>query len=170
MNNKLDFKSLMTDSRAQVYLLWAALLGIGYVATHYFQRQQINGLWMLLSVIGLGYMYRVMPLGVSQMKKIYIAWLVPIAFGMAVSGLAFYVDSLAGIVGYLGAFWLGVQAVGFFWNGLVDAPAKWYYIVAAVNFVAGLLCYSLDSLVSVQYLVAAVVSVWSMVALWIYRT
>jgi hypothetical protein len=170
MDTKIDFRSLMYDSRARVYLLWAVLTGIGYVATHFYQQRAINILWVILSIIGLGFMYRVMPLGVKQMKRIFLSWLVPIGFGVVVSGLVFYLDGIAQLLGYLGAFWLLVQAVGFFWNGLVDPPSDWYYIVAAVNAVAAAACYLLDPLVSVQYLIAAVVTVWSMLMLWIYRT
>ncbi len=115
-------------------------------------------------------MSKAMPLRVSQMKNIYLAWLVPISFGIIVSGLVFYVDSLAELIGYLGAFWLIVQSAGFLWNGLVDPPSHWYYIVAAVNFAAGLACYSFDSLIAIQYLVAAIVTAWSMMMLWVYRT
>jgi hypothetical protein len=169
MDPKLDFQSRWSNSRAQVYLLWAGLTGVGYVATYFYQRKLINPFWFVLAVIGLGYMYHVMPLRLSLMKKIYLAWLVPITFGIVVSGLVFYVDSIAQLMAYLGAFWLAVQAVGFVWNGIVDPPSKWYYIVAAVNLVAGVLLWRVDSLFLVQFLIAAIVSVWSMLMLWIFR-
>ncbi len=170
MDSKVDFQSLLSDTRARVYLLWAFLTAVGYIATHFYQVRLINGFWLLLSITGLGYMLRVMPIRVMQMKKIYLSWLIPIGFGLFMSMIAFASNSFAELIGYLGAFWLIVQAAGFFWNGLVDSPAKWYYIVAAVNLVAGLLCYSLDSLLPIQYLIAAIVSAWSMLMLWIFRT
>lgn len=170
MDSKVDFSALLHSTRAQVYLLWAGLVGIGYIATHFYQVRQINALWFTLSLIGLGYMYRVMPLRLSLMKRIYLAWLVPISVGITISGLAFYVGALTPLIAYLGAFWLVVQSVGFFWNGLVDPPSKWYYIVAGVNVAAGILCYVIDDLFLIQYLVAAAVSVWSMLMLWIFRS
>lgn len=160
----------MGESRSQVYLLWAVLTGVGYAATHLYQQQLINVLWLVVSIIGLGFMSKVMPMRVTQMKKIYLAWLVPITCGIAVSVSVFYIDTLAVLIGYLGAFWLVVQSVGFFWNGVVDPPSKWYFIVAGVNLAAGILCFMIDALEPIQYLVAAAVTVWSMLMLWIYRT
>lgn len=170
MDTKIDFQSLSSDSRARVYLLWAVLTAVGYTATHYYQQKGINILWVVLVIIGLGFMSQVMPLRVSQMKKIYLAWLVPISFGIIVSGLVFYVDGIAELLGYLGGFWLIVQSAGFLWNGLVDSPSRWYFIVAAVNFIIGLACFSFDSLIAIQYLVAAIVTAWSMLMLWTFRT
>ncbi len=77
-NDKVDWQYLLSDSRARVYLLWAVLLGIGFVATHFYQNKNINGVWTLLSLIGLGYMYKVMPLRVTQMKQIFRVWIVTI--------------------------------------------------------------------------------------------
>lgn len=169
LNARIDFDSRWHSSRAQVYLLWAVLTGAGYVGTHLYMNKLINPVWFALSLIGLGFMYKVMPLQVKQMKKIFMAWLVPIAFGITVSGLVFYVDAIAQLLAYLGAFWLVVQAVGFVWNGIVDPPSDWYFIVAAVNVVAAVAVWQLDSLFLVQYLIAAVVTVWSMLMLWIFR-
>lgn len=170
MAKRVDIDALLHGTRAQVYLLWAVLVAVGYVATHFYQVRQINGLWFVLSIIGLGHMYRVMPLKVKQMKRIYAAWLIPIAFGMVVSGLAFYLPALTPLIAYLGAFWLLVQAVAFACNGIVDPPSKWYYIAAVVNAAAAVACYMLPGLLSVQYLVAAAVSSWSMLMLWLFRT
>lgn len=169
MGNKVDFGALLYGTRAQVYLLWAVLVAIGYTATHYYQTRLVNGLWLALALVGLGYMYRVMPLKVRQMRLIFAAWLIPVILGMVVSGLAFYVVPLMVLIGYLGAFWLAVQAVAFLWNGIVDPPSKWYYTVAVVNAAAAAACYYVPGLAPAQYLVAAVVSTWSMLMLWIFR-
>ena len=163
---------LFLETRARVYCLWMILATLGFVATHYYQRKQINAVWFTLSVIGMGYMWRVMPLRVRQMRHIFLAWLVPIVVGIAVSGLLFYLDTPAAgeLIAHLGAVWLIVMAVGYAWNGLVDPPAGWYYFAAIINFGAGLLCFVNADWASVQYLIAAIVSAWSMGNLWLFRS
>ncbi len=170
MNSRVDWFYLLHASRARVYLLWAVLGTIGYIATHFWQVRQINAVWFLISVIGMGYMWRVMPLKVGKMKQIFVSWLVPIAFGMAVSGLAFYIDQLARIIPYLGVFWLVVMAIAYIWNGVVDRPAQWYYFAAALNLAAAALCYFSPAYLEYQYIVAAIVTAWSMLYLWLFRT
>lgn len=170
MDSKISLEVLLYETRARVYALWALLVGIGYVATHYYQNPNINVVWLVLSAIGFYYMYKVMPLSVSQMKQIYASWLIPITLGLVVSVIAARTSMLPELLGYLGAFWLAVQAVGFFWNGLVDGPAVWYYVAAAVNLLGALAIYSVDSLLIVQYLLAAIISVWSMLMLWVFRS
>lgn len=171
-NTRIDWQFLRYDTRARVYMLWAALSFFGFAATHLYQRKQINGFWFALSVIGLFYMYKVMPLQVRQMKRIFVVWLAVIGFGMAVSGLVFYWQSplAAELITRLGGFWLLVMAIGYAWNGLVDPPATWYWFAAALNVIFGLLCLTLDGFLSGQYLIAAVVSAWSMLYLWLFRT
>lgn len=171
LNENIDLKFLLGDTRARVYLLWAFLASFGFVATHYYQRQQINGAWFLISILGLGYMYRVMPLRVKQMRNIFLAWAVPITFGMVVSAAVFYSQSdlASGLIIRLGAFWLIVMSVGYFLNGLVDAPSKWYWIAAALNLAAGVTFFLINDLLAAQYLIAAVISGWSMLNLWIFR-
>lgn len=170
-NNKIDWEYLFTDTRARVYLLWAVLATVGFLATHYYQRKQINGFWALLSFIGIYYMLRVMPLKVRQMQRIFLVWLVTILAGMAVSGLVFYLSSdIAGnLIGRLGAFWMVLLAVGYAINGVVDRPAGWYYFAAALHLIFGILCFISDVFLPSQYLIAAVISAWSMLYLWLYR-
>lgn len=171
--NKVSLGSyLFRQTRARVYFLWMLIVITGFVATHYHQRKTINPVWFSLALIGLVYMWRVMPMQVKQMRQILYAWLIPIAFGMAVSGLVFYVDSdsSANLIANLGGFWLLVMAVGYLWNGLVDPPTGWYYFAVLINVVAGLACIKLDSWRSVQYLIAAIISGWSMINLWLFRS
>jgi hypothetical protein len=171
MDNSIDLRYRLNDSRAQVYLLWALLLFIGFVTTHYYQNININGVWTFLSLIGLGYMYRVMPLRVAPMKRIFRVWLGVIAAGIAVS--AFVAHSSSPSIGpytqYLGGFWLCVMAIGYALNGIVDPPSNWYWIAALLNIVLGVVCFFVDDFTRAQYLIAAVVSAWSMLNLWLYR-
>ena len=92
MSDKIDFKMLLNETRPRVYLLWAVITGVGYTATHYYQNPNINAVWFVLSLIGFGYMYKVMPLRVPLMRRIFLAWLVPITFGIAVSVIAVRTD------------------------------------------------------------------------------
>lgn len=172
MSRPVIVDQLFTQTRARVYLLWAILATGGFIATHYYQRKQINAAWFSISVIGLVYMFKVMPMQVRQMKQILMAWLVPITIGMVVSGLVFYIkDDIAyKTIANLGGFWLAVMAAGYLWNGLVDRPASWYYFAVVINIVAAYLCYTNDNWRSVQYLIAAIISAWSMVNLWFFRT
>lgn len=106
------------------------------------------------------------------MKYIFTVWSVTILAGMFVSGLVFYLSSdLAGyLTGRLGAFWMILLAVGYAANGIVDRPAGWYFFAAALHLFFGVLCFMSDYFLPVQYLVAAVLSAWSMLFLWLYRT
>lgn len=159
----------LSSTRVRVYLLWAVLTGVGFMATHFYQVPAINGLWTLLSIIGLGYMYHVMPLKINQMKRIYQSWLIPIIVGMVVSVLAVRTGIYPSLAGYLGVFWLAVMAIGYVWNGYADKPLFWYMFAGILNIVAAIVILLFDSLLSVQYLIAAIVSIWSMLNLAIYR-
>lgn len=171
-HTKLDWQYLFLDTRARIYLLWAALLSSGFVATHFYQAKIINGFWAVLSVIGMYYMFKVMPLKVKQMRHIFLGWLVTITVGMAVSGIVFYLElPFAGfLINHLGAFWLVLMAQAYAFNGLVDRPARWYWFAAVLNLVFGILCFTVEGLISGQYLIAAIVSTWSMLYLWLFRT
>lgn len=172
MDHKIDWQYLFSETRARVYLVWAVLVPAGFIATHFYQRQQINGAWFLISLIGLGYMFKVMPLKVRQMRNIFLAWALPITLGLFVSGAVFYyqLDPRAvTLMVNLGAFWLLVMALGYFLNGLVDAPSGWYWFAAGLNLVAAALCFTVDEFSSGQYLIVAVVSAWSMLYLWLFR-
>jgi len=168
MESKLDLDALFNNSRARVYLLWAILTGVGFSATHFYQMPNINILWFVISIIGLAYMYKVMPLGVQQMKKIYLSWLVPIVIGLIVSVVLVRTDAAPEAVGYLASIWLIVMAAGYLSNGLSDTPGFWYFVAAVVNIVAATAVYLITDLQIAQYLIAAIVSVWSMLTLWVF--
>jgi hypothetical protein len=170
MSTSLTVASLWDSTRAKVFLLWAAIVGVGFVATHYYQHPNINGVWFVLSAIGFYYMYRVMPMNVRQMKHIYASWLIPITIGIGISAVAVRTNMLPGLVGYLGVFWLLIMAGAYVWNGLVDRPLFWYLIAALINIGAAALCYYIEGMLQYQYLIAAVASVWSMLNLWLFRS
>lgn len=167
--DKLDLKFLLYDTRARVYLMWAAIVAIGYTSTHYYQNANINFVWFVLSVIGFYYMYHVMPLGVVQMKRIFIAWLVPIMTGIFFSVVSARGFAFVELVSYLGPFWLLVTAVGFVWNGLVDRPMRWYLVGAGLCVAGAALSYFNITFLITQYLVAGVISTWAMLNLVIFR-
>lgn len=170
MNGRVDWFYLLHGSRARVYLLWAVIAGGGFLWTHYWQLQRINLVWTVISLVGLGYMFKVMPLKIAYMRRIFYSWLIPITFGMAISIAAFYVSDLARLIAYLGVFWLVVMAAGYLWNGLVDRPAGWYYFAVVLNLAAAALCYYSPIFLEFQYLVAAIITAWSMLYLWLLRT
>lgn len=170
MNGRFELYVLTHETRARVYLLWAVLTSIGYISTHYYQRPNINAVWFALSVVGLGYMFRVMPLKVIQMKRIFQSWFIPISLGLAFSVLAVRTDLIPEAIGYLGIFWMFVSSAGYALNGTVDPPSKWYFVAAAAHLAAGAACLLFDSLFEYQYLVAAVVSAWSLLCLWLFRS
>jgi len=167
----VDWAVLTTSTRARVYLLWAIMLPIGFVATYFYPYHLINALWMVIAAVGLGYMYKVMLLRVPQMRKIFLAWLVPIAVGMVISGAVFYVPTHLAqhTLAHLGTVWLVVMAIGYTLNGLVDRPSGWYWFAAVLNAVAAYACYEFDAFVDTQYLIIAIVSAWSMLNLWLFR-
>ncbi len=171
MNNKVDWKLLFGEERARIYLLWAGLSAIGFTAAHYSRSaNNINLFWIVLSVIGLGYMYKVMPMGMKPAKRIFWAWAGPIAFGALVSVLAFRLRALADVAAYLGAFWLLIMALAYFLNGLFDAPSAWYWAAVGLNVVAAMLVIVSQPFLQAQWLVAAIISVWSMLNLWVFRS
>jgi hypothetical protein len=159
-------------SRSRVYLLWAILLIVGYIATHFYQVRQVNGLWFLFSIIGMGYMWHVMPMKVRQMRRIFLSWLVPIALGMTLSGMIFIVRHPAAYwaIAHLGVIWLIIMAWGYVWNGYVDKPMAWYLFAAGIHVAAAVVCLLYTPALQLQYILSAVVGGWAMLYLWIFRT
>lgn len=171
MNDSVDWKYLLSEARARIYLLWAGLTAVGFVAAHYSKSaNNINLFWIILSIVGLGYMFKVMPMRMKPDKQIFLSWAVPIAFGAVVSIAAFKVRGLAELSQYLGAFWLLVMAVAYFLNGLFDAPSTWYWVAVGLNVAAALAIIVSESLLPVQWLIVAIISAWSMLNLWLFRS
>ncbi|MET0779682.1 MAG: hypothetical protein ABWY71_02505 [Candidatus Saccharimonadales bacterium] len=167
----MDLRFLVTATRARVYLLWAILAPAGFVTTHFYQNHNVNYVWMGISLVGLGYMWRVMPLRVVQMRHIFLSWLVPIVAGIIFTGALFYLhEPWAGnAIAHLGAIWLGIMAIGYFLNGLADSPSSMYWFAVILNAGFAVACL-FDVFLPAQYLVAAIVSAWSMLFLWLFRS
>lgn len=168
-NEPLDWRYMLADTRARVYLVWAFLATGGFIATHYNQSKKINGLWFFIILLGLGYMLKVMPLRVRKLRLIYLSWFIPLTIGLLVSYLAFRESALFDLIPYLGGYWLLVLAAGYFFNGLVDAPSKWYWLAVLLNVAAALAVFFIEPVWRAQYLVAAIISGWSMLNLWLFR-
>lgn len=171
MNETVSKYALFQEPRGRVYLLWAILCIFGFGIAHFARYDLgINSFWVVLSFIGLGYMYKVMPMRLEPARRLLLAWAVPIAVAMIVSYAAFYVDALSGLVPYLAAFWLVIMAISYVLNGIIDKPFLWYGVAAGLNVAAAVACYLLPEWQAVQWLIAAIVSGWSMLWLWIFRS
>jgi hypothetical protein len=155
--------------RKRVYAIWAAIVAVGFTGTQLYQDPNINGLWLVLSIVGFVSMYRLMPLSVPRMRSIYGVWVATVVFGLIISSLAFKIEFFYGIAPYLGGFWLMLMGAGFIGNGLVDSPSKHYYAMGALQIAIGALCIVIPALVGVQYVAAAVVGTLAMVWLLLFR-
>lgn len=167
----MDLRFLITATRARIYLLWAALVPAGFVATHFYQNHNIIYAWLAIAIIGLGYMYRAMPLHVVQMRHIFMAWLVPITLGLIGTGALLYIHQswATNSIDHLGAIWMGIIGIGYILNSMVDRPSGYYWFAAILNVGFGVACLY-DLFLPVQYLVAAFVSAWSLLFLWLFRS
>ncbi|MBW3538136.1 hypothetical protein KY386_01425 [Candidatus Parcubacteria bacterium] len=157
------------NPRRRVYLIWALIVLVGFIATHFYQTKNINGVWAGLAALGLGYMLKKMPLRVLRLRRIYLVWLITISTGMVVSGAVFYIGWLNWLVGYLGVFWLFLMGAGHLANGLVDPPAKEYCTSGGLQILAGAACLAVPALLGIQYIVAALVGALAMIWLIVYR-
>jgi len=146
----------------KVFLYWAVALLVGFSATHLYQLEQINWLWLVISIGGLWYMYRFMPRTDTILWNIYRVWAGVIALGMVLSFLPFYLPSLVWLSGYLGIMWLVLMAFGHAATGYIDGKSV-YVTTTLVQLVSAIaIAYYLPLLV-IQYLVVGVVSSLAMV-------
>jgi hypothetical protein len=153
----------------QVYALWSVILGVGFGATHFFPRVEINGLWLILSLLGLGYMIVLAqhPQNRSaSLRSTGWVWLYTISLGMVLSVLPFmHLSSLGFLGAYLGAFWLLQMGIGHVLNGWVNPPSGPYLLTGGIQVLAGLACLVLEPLQSYQFLVAGGVGTAAMLLL-----
>jgi len=155
----------------RVYLVWAIAILVGFVATHFHQRPDINRLWLLLSALGLTYMgFELKQLGFRDRKLVLIGmlWLFTIAFGLIVSAIIFTIEPLAEFSTYLGIFWLGLMGLAHLLNGIIDRSHV-YWLTGSAQIVAGILCFAVGPLQVLQYLIAGFVGCVAMLALILFR-
>lgn len=168
-HQKYGWKFWLLDRRAQVYLLWLIIVPPGFVHLYFEQPFWINWPWLLTCVAGLGYMGFVMRPFDSRMKAIFLAWLVPLTIGMAISFLA-TTRSFYALLPYLALIWAIVQAAGYALNGLVDAPSGWYWLAAVLHIGAAIFIIVFPGLIALHWLMLAIVSAWSLLNLWLFRS
>ncbi len=151
----------------RVYGVWAVLLLLGFGATHVFQVPAINLLWLVLSLVGLGYMVRQTSLpefrsaGLAHLYYVGYVWVLVIALGMVISVATFWGHTpLNALAQYLGVFWLIQMGIGHWLNGMVDPPRQPFWITGGIQVLAGILCWVLG--LDYQYLVAGVVGAGAM--------
>ncbi|MEN9232370.1 MAG: hypothetical protein Q6L68_15845 [Thermostichus sp. DG02_5_bins_236] len=131
----------------RVYLVWAILLLIGFGATQFHQEAGINWLWLVISLIGLGYMVHQTRLpefrtaGLAHLYFVGLVWTLVIALGMVLSVLPFMgLGVLAPLSRYLGVFWLFQMGLGHWLNGMVDPPRYPYWMTGGIQILAGIVC------------------------------
>lgn len=155
----------------RVYLVWAIVILIGFVATHFYQLPGINNLWLILSVLGLAYMgfsLKQLQFRDRTLVLIGLLWLFTIAFGMMISILAFAIEPLAELSSYLGVFWLGLLGLAHLFNGAIDRSYI-YWLTGSTQILTGVLCFVVEPLQPVQYLIAGVISSTAMLVLILFR-
>ncbi len=160
--------SYWNDGR-KVFMLWAVIVLVGFIGTQYDQSSfnKVNGIWAILSIIGLVYMKMKMSFAYADLKRIYLVWLVLIVLGVAFSQAAFLNASLAQYIQYLGAIWLFIMAAGHALTGIIDKK-KLYIGTTAIQVIAGVAVLLVPGALEVQYLIAGIVGAASMIALVLY--
>ncbi len=155
----------------RVYLVWAIVILIGFVATHFHQLPDINYLWLLLSVTGLTYMgFLLKQLQFRDRTLVWIGllWLFTIGFGLVTSILAFVIEPLAELGAFLGVFWLGLMGLAHGFNGIIDR-SRMYWLTGITQILASILCFAVEPLQSLQYLMAGVIGSIAMLMLILFR-
>jgi hypothetical protein len=155
----------------RVYLLWAIIIFVGFIATHFHQLPEINYLWLLLSAIGLGYMGLLLQkIHFRDLRLVYIGilWLLTIAFGLMISIITFIYQPLAELTAYLGIFWLFLMAIAHVLNGIIDRN-RTYLLTGGMQAIAGAACLVFSPLQAMQYLAAGLVGSLAMVGLVVGR-
>lgn len=149
-----------------VFLAWAIAELIGWLTTHYiFRDPRANWVWLILSVLAFVPMVMYMPWKQAKMRAILLLWLITVAVGMVVSFLAFSISWIAPVAPYLGAFWLLLMGAAFLLNALWWSPPQ-CIAGGVLQIVAGGLVLLLpQTLLSEQYLVAAIAGTVAMLLL-----
>lgn len=164
----------------QVYLVWAAIIFLGFTGTHLYQVPEINWLWLILSVIGLGFMIlqlfyqfqhpQFQDPGMAHLSFIGMVWTLTIALGMTASVLPFLgVDLLTNLPRYLGVYWLFQMGMGHILNGMVNPPGRIYWLTGTLHYGVGIICLFWGGALSIQYLIAGGVGAFTLLILFLFR-
>jgi len=155
----------------RVYLVWAIVILVGFVATHFHQLPDINNLWLLLSALGLSQMgFELKQTQFRDRKLILIGllWLFTIVFGLIISAISFTIEPLADFSADLGIFWLGLMGLAHLLNGVVDR-SNVYFLTGGTQILIGLLSFSVMALHPLQYLIAGASGSIALLALILFR-
>ncbi len=137
-----------------VFVTWAIVELVGWLATHYWPDPRVNWVWLVLTIIGFIPMVLYMPMKSVKLRKIMVLWIVAVGFGMVVSFLVFMVPRIMWLISYLGVFWLLLMGVAFLVNARWWTP-RLFIIGGVVQIAAGLLPLFIPGLLYYQYLIAA---------------
>lgn len=145
----------------KVFAYWAIAILFGFVATHFYQVEQINYFWTLISLIGLYLMSKYMFNKNKPLNNTFWVWVVILLIGMLVSFGIFYLDALVLLAGYLGVFWLALMGIGHILTA-VTFGRKDFYITGILQILVAILCFYVVELSVYQYIVTGVVGSLSM--------
>ncbi|MFP4644833.1 MAG: hypothetical protein ACLFM0_10800 [Spirochaetales bacterium] len=140
-----------------VFFTWGVVELIGWIWTHFWQAPGINWVWTVLTIIGLVPMFMYMSLKAPKLRKILLLWVVVLVFGMVASFGSFGWPGFGWLSPIdLGGFWLVLMGVGFIVNALWWTPST-FISGGVLQIGAGAATLTVESLVTYQFLVAAVI-------------
>lgn len=145
----------------KVFAYWGVVILVGFIATHFYQIENINYLWIVTSLIGLYLMYKYMFNKNRPLNRTFWIWVVLLVFGNLVSVGIFYIDTLVFLAGYLGVFWLFLMGIGHVLTALTFGRRD-FYVTGGLQILAAMLCMNVFELSVYQYIVAGVVGSLSM--------
>ncbi|MDA3950093.1 MAG: hypothetical protein PF508_12855 [Spirochaeta sp.] len=152
-----------------VFCTWGIVELIGWVWTHFWQAPGINWVWLVLTVIGLIPMFMYMSFKVPKLRKILLLWIIVVGFGMIASFGSFGWPGFGWLSPIrLGAFWLVIMGIGFLLNALWWTPTT-FVAGGILQLIAGVATWTVPTLVTYQFLVAAVVGSGAMFLLMVKK-
>lgn len=158
----------------RLFALWGVIVLGGFVFTYLYVAGTpvaINGVWLLLSLVGLGYTKYLLPWSEKSGRAIFLTWMILVLGGIALTHASFYAAPLLFLAPQIGVLWLVIMGVGHAITGGIDGK-KVYIVTAALQCVAAVGMYAAlagdPMLFAVQYLVAGIVGAIAMGILIVY--
>lgn len=158
----------------RLFALWGVIVLGGFVYTYIYIASTplaINGMWLVLSLVGLGYTKYLLPWSETSGRLIFLTWTILVLGGIALTHAAFYSASFLFLASQIGILWLVIMGVGHGITGTIDGK-KVYIVTAALHFAAAAAAYVVIAgnpmLFAVQYLVAGIVGAIAMGILIVY--